>query len=67
MAFIRQIEPSIKGYDAISILCFWAISRWNTKLTDGFLDSAKGFNARYKSEIFGKITYDFLLKMIKKS
>ena len=67
MAFFSEIEPSIKSYDAISILSFWDIFFWNTKLTDGFLYSAKGFKARYKSEIFGKITFDLLVKMIKKS
>ena len=31
------------------------------------LDSTKGFKARYNSEIFGKITYDLLVKIIKNS
>ena len=37
------------------------------KLDWWILYSAKGFKARYKSEILGKISCDLLVKMIKKS
>ena len=64
IAFINQIEPSINTYQQFK---FWEIFRWNTHWSDGFLDSAKDFKERYKSEIIGKITNDFFVKMIKKS
>ena len=63
IALRYKLEPST------NIAKYFEFEKYSgeTHPVNQFLNYTKDFKARYKSEIFGKITYDFLVKIIKKS